>query len=253
MNGPADRGTAGDEPEATPSLQRLDPDRAAADRAAAPAPPEAPPERPPRRPVAVDPRPYRWAIGIIGLLLLAAFSVVQLTSHHGSTGTGVAPGHRLAVFAAPLADTDLNGDPTTHPTCRPGRHDPRALNVCLLARDGPLVLAFFVDGAAPCERQVDALQTLAGRFPGVRFAAVAVAGAHADTAAAVRRHHWTIPVAYDRDGAVQALYRVVACPMVELAARGGIVRNRLIGDRWQTAAALAPDVRALASGGAARG
>jgi hypothetical protein len=33
--------------------------------------------------------------------------------------------------------------------------------------------------------------------------------------------------------------------MAELAARGGIVRDRLIGERWQTAAALAPRVAAL--------
>jgi hypothetical protein len=33
--------------------------------------------------------------------------------------------------------------------------------------------------------------------------------------------------------------------MAELADRGGIVKYRLIGDRWQTSAALAPKVRAL--------
>lgn len=252
MTDPADRGSGGHEPDGTPSLQRLDPDRAAADRAEAPAGPEAPPERPARRPVAVDPRPYRWAIGIIGLLLVVAFSVSRLVGH-GTTGTGVAAGHRLRPFAAPLAVTSLNGDPNPHPTCSPSRHDPRALNVCLLARRGPLVLAFFLDGARPCERQVDALQTLSRRFAGVQFAAVAVNGGHAATAAVVRRHGWTIPVAYDRDGEIQNQYRVVACPMVELAARGGVVRDRLIGERWQTAASLTPYVRALSREGPTRG
>ena len=69
------------------------------------------------------------------------------------------------------------------------------------------------------------------------------------TAAAVARHHWTIPVAYDRDGTVQQLYDVVACPMVEMADRGGIVRSRLIGDRWQSVPALTPYVRGLVTPG----
>ena len=36
----------------------------------------------------------------------------------------------------------------------------------------------------------------------------------------MRSHHWTIPVAYDRDGALGALYGVAICPLVELARRG---------------------------------
>jgi peroxiredoxin len=122
-----------------------------------------------------------------------------------------------------------------------------------MARRGPLVLAFFVTGAGQCVRQVSALQTLAGRFPGVQFAAVAIDGSHRSTAALVRAHRWTIPVAYDRDGRVGALYGVAACPMVELADRGGIVRDRLIGDRWQTTDALAPRVRGLLTGSPATG
>jgi len=247
--------------EAPPSLQRLDPDRAApaaadpaTEPAARPAPPAADPAAPPAPPAAesaarpappiIDPRPYRWMIGIIGLVLVLGFSVHQLLSH-GAGSTGVAPGHPLRDFAAPLAATNLNGAANTHPTCSPARHDPRALNVCLMARRGPLVLAFFVTDAAQCVRQVSALQTLAGRFPSVQFAAVAINGSHKATAAAVRSHRWTIPVAFDPDGRVGALYGVAACPMVELAARGGIVRDRLIGDPWQTAAKLAPKVRSL--------
>jgi peroxiredoxin len=183
-------------------------------------------------------------VGVIGLVLVVGVAAYQFITH-GVTSTGVSPGHRLHLFAAPLADTDLDGDPNPHPTCTPARHDPRALNVCLMAGRGPVVLAFFVIGASQCERQVGALQTLSARFPSVQFAAVAVNGGHAATARVVARHHWTIPVAYDRDGAVQQLYGVVACPMVEMAGRGGIVRSRLIGNRWQTATALTPYVRGL--------
>ncbi|HEX3978251.1 MAG TPA: TlpA disulfide reductase family protein [Solirubrobacteraceae bacterium] len=240
--------------EARPSLQRLDPDRAGGSHAPAAGTPEAPPPPaapPPAAPV-IDTRPYRWMVGIIGLVIVLGISVYQFASH-GVGSTGVTAGHRLRYFAAPLADTNLNGDANAHPTCSAARHDPRALNVCLIAGRGPLVLSFFVTGAGQCVRQVSAMQSLAGRFPSVQFAAVAINGSHKATAALIRAHHWTIPVAYDPDGRVGAIYGVAVCPMVELAERGGVVRDRLIGDRWQTAAALAPRVQELLGGGAPAG
>jgi hypothetical protein len=96
-------------------------------------------------------------------------------------------------------------------------------------------------------RQVDALQQLSRRFArsGVQFAAVAVNANRASTRTAIRAHHWMIPVAYDDGGGVGGLYGVAVCPMAELAARGGIVRDRLIGDRWTSAQALGPRVQAL--------
>jgi peroxiredoxin len=234
-------------PPPAPALQRLDPDRATAR--------PGPETRPPPAVPVIDTRPYRWMIGIFGLVLVVAISAYQFATHGVGT-TGVPPGQRLHLFAAPLADTNLNGDPNPAPTCVLARHDPRALNICLLARRAPLVLAFFVTGSGECERQIDALQTLSRQFPAsaVQFAAVAVDASHKTTAALVRSHHWTIPVAYDEDGRVGALYGVAICPMVELAYRGGIVKDRLIGDQWQTSAELAPRVRALlaASRGAAR-
>ncbi len=235
--------------EARPSLQRLDPDRAAP---TAPAPASPPPPAPPPAPPVIDTRPYRWMVGIIGLAVVLGISVYQFASH-GVGNTGVTAGHRLSEFAAPLAASNLNGDANAHPTCSAARHDPRALNVCLLARRGPLVLSFFVTGAGQCVRQVSALQSLARRFPSVQFAAVAIDGSHRATAALVRAHHWTIPVAYDADGRVGGLYGVAACPMAELANRGGVVRDRLIGNHWQTAAALAPRVQELVSGGVPAG
>jgi len=227
------------------ALRRLDPDLASG-RAHPAAPREAEPELTgPSKPVTVDTRRYRWMIGIFGIGLVLIASVYQFATN-GVASTGIAPGHRLRWFAAPLATSTLVGDPNVSPPCTLARHDPRALNICLIAAERPLVLSLFVIGSADCQHQVDVLQTLSRRYPAIQFAAVAINASRGDTAALVRSHHWTIPVAYDRDGAVGGLYGVVVCPMTELAARGGIVRDRLVGDQSQTIGELAPRVAALA-------
>jgi peroxiredoxin len=228
-----------DEPQAGPAppAHRLDPDRAAAaDRARVPklAPP------------VIDTRRYRWMIGVFGITLVIVISVYQFASHGVGT-IGVPAGQRLHYFAAPLADSTLNGAASLNPTCSLAHHDPRALNICLVLKHKPLVLAFFVLGSSQCEREVDTVQTLSREFPAgkVEFAAVAVEGSHSQTAADVRRHHWTIPVAYDEDGRVGSFYGVETCPLLELARPGGVVADRLIGEHWIAPAALAARVRAL--------
>jgi hypothetical protein len=124
------------------------------------------------------------------------------------------------------------------------------LNVCLVVQRTALVLTFFVTDSGACKRQVDTVQAVARSIPRQRvtFAAVAVAGGHSATRAAVRAHRWTIPVAYDADGAVGALYDVEVCPMVVLARRGGVVSDVLIGKHWLGRAALAARVRTLLAG-----
>jgi hypothetical protein len=220
--------------------RRLDPDRAA--RVPRPAS-----RRPP--PPVIDTRRYQRLIGLFGLLVVIVVSIAFITSR--GTGTaGVPPGQRIDRFAAPLATSTLNGAANLHPTCSPARHDPRALNVCLLVNQTPLVLGFFVTNSAGCERQVTALQTVSREFPAseVRFAAIAVRSSHSAAARAVRTHHWTIPVAYDEDGRVGAVYGIEVCPIVELAYRGGVVARRLIGEHWNSSTALAAQVRALLAG-----
>ena len=181
-------------------------------------------------------------------MLAISFLVYALTNHQSGSGIpGVAAGQPLRYFAAPLAASTLNGDANLNPPCTLAEHDPRALNVCLLAGRGPLVLAFFVTSSSACEREVDTMQALADEagMRGAQFAAVAVNTGHAATDRVLRAHHWTIPVAYDADGGVGGLYGVTACPLLELAYRGGTVAQRLIGEHWLSRAALAARVRAL--------
>ena len=226
----------------TPVLaRRLAPDlavSASASSSAGPAPGLPPP--------AVDTKRYRWMIGTFGILLVLVISVYQFATNGVGT-TGVAPGKPLHLFAAPLANSTLTGDANLKPPCSPAHHDPRALNICLLVERAPLVLAFFATGSDDCKHQVDTMQALSRRYGAseVQFAAVAVGAGRAETRSLVRSRGWTIPVAYDADGAVQSLYGVQICPMVELAYRGGIVKDRLIGNHWLATDALAARVQGL--------
>lgn len=217
---------------------RLDPDRAA--KAAAGRGPRRPP------PPVIDTRRYQRVIGLIGLTLVVVISVTFLSSHT-PVSAGIQPGQHLRFFAAPLANTTLNGDARINPPCTLAQHDPRALNICLIARHRPLVLAFFVTDSGSCEAQVTALQSLRSQFPAsqVAFAAVAVRTGHQDAAKAVKSHHWTVPVAYDADGAIAETYGVAVCPIVELARPGGVVEQRLIGEHWNDPRILAGQVRTL--------
>jgi hypothetical protein len=187
--------------------------------------------------------------GAFAVVLVAVFSVLQLTSGSGGHGdAGVPAGAALRPFAAPLASSTLDGDANLDPPCAGGHHDPRALNTCLLVRRAPLVLAFFVTDAASCERSVDAVQALSRTVSGVGFAAVAIHAGHASARAAVRRHGWTIPVAYDRDGALGETLGIAVCPLLELVRRGGVVARRLVGDRWRSPAAIAGQLGVLRAG-----
>jgi peroxiredoxin len=223
-----------------PPQHRLDPDLAVSLAGGAPAKLPLP---------VIDTRKYRWMIGAVGLALVVVFSIIEFTSH-GVVSVGIPAGKPLHYFAAPLAASDLNGDANVNPPCTLARHDARALNICLLANRAPLVLAFFVTGSNQCGRVLDTLQQLSSEFSAdaVSFAAVAVNASHAQAKAEVRSHGWTIPVAYDADGAVGSLYGVETCPLLELAHRGGIVAERLIGNHWVSRAALEPKVRALVGG-----
>jgi hypothetical protein len=195
----------------------------------------------------IDTRRYQWMIGGVGLALIVAFSVYLYLSGGAHAHPGVSAGRPLRRFVAPLATSDLNAPANIAPRCDASHPARRGLNVC---GHEPLVLEFFAADASPCVRAVDALQRLAPRFPGVRFAAVAAGGAKRPTLALVRRHRWTIPVAYDSTGAVAQLYDVAVCPLIEVSGRGGIVRRLLIGERWEHEAALAAQLRRLRAGGA---
>ncbi|HKO29348.1 MAG TPA: TlpA disulfide reductase family protein [Solirubrobacteraceae bacterium] len=217
---------------------RLDPDRAASEALRR--------ARQPTEPV-IDTRPYRRMIGAIGIGIAIVISALLFITKGVGT-IGVPPGQRVHWFVAPLATSTLNGDVNLNPHCDPVHPNRRALNLCRwFSRRVPVVLGLFVPASSDCVRQIDAMQTVSRQFSGrrVQFAAVAVRTSHTSALKLVHSHRWTFPVAYDRDGAVGEIYGVQVCPMVELVARGGVVKFRLTGDGWLSPPALAAKVREL--------
>lgn len=196
-----------------------------------------------------------WLVGVVGVIVVAYITLNTLrTESVGSRGPTV--GTRLPPFAVPLAgsrsDADANiatrpdsGPEGSRPACTV--RGPEILNVCELAERGPVVLAFLATQSGRCERQVDVLERLAPRHPGVRFAAVAVRGDHGELRQTVRDRGWRLPVGYDHDGAVANIYGVAVCPTVTFARRGGEVAGTAL--RFLDERALADRVEALEAGG----
>lgn len=188
---------------------------------------------------------YGRYIGLLGIVILALITLnTLLTKPNGAAG--IAPGQPLAPFAVPLAEGSVNGyaDIATHrndglagkvPAC--SERGRGILNICELYEQGPVVLALFVDEGG-CQDVVEQLQMLAGQFPSVRFAAVAIEGnpSHFDALRAslralVGRERLTIPVGIDKDGVLASLYKIASCPQVTFAYRGGIVQSKaLLGE-----------------------
>jgi hypothetical protein len=217
-------------PAGDDGFARLDPDRAAADRAAVNPVPWKP------EPV-IDTRKYQWMIGGFGFTLVVLFSI-YLYAHNGVSTPGVVKGKPLYKFVAPLATSNLNIDANANPRCNPARPARRGLNVC---DRQPIVLAFFALHSA-CIQEVNTLQTVSREYPKIQFAAVAIYASKRATEKLVRLHHWMIPVAYDQSGAIGEIYGVTICPMIEVAGAKGIVVQRLIGEGWERPSALAAAV-----------
>ena len=129
-------------------------------------------------PVKITPAPVRKSI-LVNASQIRAFEVFTArfnswwprTHHIGAIGPK--PGARLPGFAAPLVLSPLVGDPNTCAV-----HLTGALNICDIARGGPVVLGFLFTrgGGKQCEGSFDQMQRLRTTFSGVQFVGVMVAG-----------------------------------------------------------------------------
>jgi len=202
-----------------------------ADRTPTTAPP------PPSRPAGSGTR-YLWVVGAaaIVLVLLLLVSTIRHGTERGARG--VPAGEVMPPFAVPTALGPIDADANIAAKDGEGQAGKRAacsvrgrdvLNGCALREAGPVVLAFFAIRSRECIAQLDAMQRVRARLPGVQLAAISIRGDRGDLRKLVRRHGWTFPVGYDRDGALSNAYHVQVCPQLTFARRGGRVVETTFG------------------------
>ena len=177
------------------------------------------------------------------ILVLIVVALLNTIRTQDSGTLGVSAGDRgmpLAEFAVPDArtgelDLDANifqddcstsenpcpADARRQPACQiPHRG---AIRVCDFF-DRPLVLSFWFTRGADCLPTQDALDDVAEEYDGrAKFLSVNVRDDPADVRSIASERGWSLPVGYDRDGAVSDLYRVGGCPTVAFAYPGGIL------------------------------
>ncbi len=204
---------------------------------------------------------YGRYVGLLALLIIGLITLnTALTKPNG--GSGVVPGQPVPPFAAPLATGKLPGEVNvaTHsgqgaagkrPAC--SVRGPEVLNICELYEQGPVVLALFVDGGG-CTAILKELQVLAGSFPQVRFAAVAIALKNAGgVRKLVVKDRLGFPVGIDRDGIMAGLYKVSSCPQVSFIYPRGIVQSPALLEEHPPLATLRARIAALLKASLARG
>jgi hypothetical protein len=205
---------------------------------------------------------YSIGVGLLFLVLVAIASIHTLSGGGGEDTLGLdrQPARwPLPEFAVPAAAGSLEGDANVaqddcesaavpcpgadhrHPACR--ITTPGAIRVCDLF-DRPLVISFWFTKGGDCAAQQDVVDAVSRRYRGrVNFLSIDVRDDRGTVRELVREHGWTMPVGYDRDGAVAALYRVGLCPTFAYAYPGGTLEGAGIGEL--TAAQLSSRVRGL--------
>ncbi|HWW67645.1 MAG TPA: TlpA disulfide reductase family protein [Solirubrobacterales bacterium] len=191
---------------------------------------------------------YSIVVGLLFLVLVAiAFFHTIGGNQPGTLGLDKLPARwPLPEFAVPAAAGTLEGDAnvaqddceTSQVPCPSGARrtpacrirDTGAIRVCDLF-DRPLVLSFWFTKGGNCADQQDAVESAYERYRGrVSFLSLDVRDSRDTVRELVRQHGWRMPVGYDRDGAVGALYRVGGCPTFAYAYPGGTLQSASIGD-----------------------
>jgi peroxiredoxin len=175
---------------------------------------------------------------LIAVIIAGANSLSNRTPGVG----GLSAGEPFPRFAAPAATGQLEGDANINqddidgdgdrrtPACEvPGpRRD--VIRICDFFHRPLVMVAWFTRGCGTCERQLDTVERIQRRFPGVAFVGLDIADSRANAQKEVRKNGWTFPMAVDPDGAVSGLYRVGGGPMTFFAYPGGIAMGTAFGE-----------------------
>lgn len=193
----------------------------------------------------------RYSI-IVGLLFLAVIVVASINTIGGggggeTLGLDKFPSHwPLPEFAVPEGAGELEGDANVAqddcetsslpcpgdarrtPACRIGTAE--AIRVCDLFGK-PLVISFWFTKGDGCADQQDVVERLYRRYRGrVEFLSQDIHDDRDTLRELIRQHGWTMPVGYDRDGAVGSLYGVGGCPTFAYVYPGGTLQSASIGE-----------------------
>lgn len=193
---------------------------------------------------------YSIAVGLLFLAILVVAAVNAIEGGGGGETLGLdklPERWPLPEFAVPAAASQLEGDANVAqddcetaalpcpedarrtPACRVDLPD--AIRVCdLFGR--PLVLSFwFSKGGSDCVRQQDLVERVYRRYRGrVGFLSLDIRDDRDTVRDLIRQHGWTMPVGYDRDGAVAGLYGIGLCPTFAYVYPGGTLQSASVGE-----------------------
>lgn len=193
---------------------------------------------------------YTLVVGLLFLAVIVVASINMLGNGGGGETLGLdrLPARwPLPQFAVPDAAGDLEGDANVAqddcetsaipcpedsqrtPACRVDL--PEAIRVCdLFGR--PLVISFwFSKGGDDCVQQQDVVERASRRYRGqVGFLSLDIRDDRDTVRDLIRQRGWTMPVGYDRDGAVASLYGVGVCPTLAYVYPGGTLESAGIGE-----------------------
>lgn len=186
-------------------------------------------------------RPYSIVVGAL-FLIFAIVAGINALSHRTAGPGGLPNWQPLPRFAAPAASGTLDGDaninpddadPAGHhrtPACQVAGPPQQVIRICDYF-DRPLVMvAWFTRGCGTCESQLDTVEKVRKRFPGVAFLGLDIADSREGAQRRVLENGWGFPMAVDPDGAVSGLYRIGGGPMTFFAYPGGIAMETAFGE-----------------------
>jgi hypothetical protein len=191
---------------------------------------------------------YSIAVGLLFLavIVVATVSTIGGGGAGGTLGLDFEPSRwPLPEFAVPAAAGHLEGDANVAqddcesstvpcpedtrrtPACRIST--PGAIRVCDLF-ERPLVISFWFTKSGDCVPQQDIVDDVYRRYRGrVAFLSLDIHDSRDTVRGLIRQHGWTLPVGYDRDGAVGSLYKVGGCPTFAYVYPGGTLESASTG------------------------
>lgn len=191
---------------------------------------------------------YSVIVGLLFLAVIVVATVNTIGDGGGETlGLDRLPQRRpLPEFAVPAGASRLEGDANVAqddcessaipcpegsertPACR--IETAGAIRICdFFAR--PLVISFWFSKGSGCVDQQDVVERVYRRYRGqVGFLSMDIRDDRDTLRDLIGERGWTMPVGYDRDGAVAGLYGVGGCPTFAYVFPGGTLESAGIGD-----------------------